>query len=83
MGILPGTGAATAAFLKLRRGPPLLAPAREYRQGEPDGIIAAESSNQRRHGRALVPAGLGIPGDPVTAIMLATLTIHGVTPACA
>ena len=50
-------------------------------KGEPDGIIAAESSNNAVTGGALVPSlALGIPGDPVTAIMLATLTIHGVTP---
>ena len=50
-------------------------------KGEPDGIIAAESSNNADTGGALVPSlALGIPGDPVTAIMLATLTIHGVTP---
>ena len=63
VGILPGTGAATAAFLsygEARRS----SPRREnIGKGEPDGIIAAESSN-----------------NAVTAIMLATLTIHGVTP---
>ena len=81
VGILPGTGAATAAFLsygEARRS----SPRREnIGKGEPDGIIAAESSNNAVTGGALVPSlALGIPGDPVTAIMLATLTIHGVTP---
>lgn len=84
VGILPGTGAATAAFLsygEARRS----SPRREnIGKGEPDGIIAAESSNNAVTGGALVPSlALGIPGDPVTAIMLATLTIHGVTPGCA
>ncbi|MFR0873229.1 MAG: tripartite tricarboxylate transporter permease [Bilophila wadsworthia] len=66
---------------ELRRGPPFLAPAREYGQGRARRIIAAESSNNAVTGGALVPSlALGIPGDPVTAIMLATLTIHGVTP---
>ena len=81
VGILPGTGAATTAFLsygEARRS----SPRREnIGKGEPDGIIAAESSNNAVTGGALVPSlALGIPGDPVTAIMLATLTIHGVTP---
>ena len=45
------------------------------------GTGAATSSNNAVTGGALVPSlALGIPGDPVTAIMLATLTIHGVTP---
>ena len=81
VGILPGTGAATAAFLsygEARRSSPRRG---NIGKGEPDGIIAAESSNNAVTGGALVPSlALGIPGDPVTAIMLATLTIHGVTP---
>lgn len=81
IGILPGTGAATAAFLsygEARRS----SPNRDnIGHGEPDGIIAAESSNNAVTGGALVPSlALGIPGDPVTAIMLATFTIHGITP---
>ena len=66
VGILPGTGAATAAFLsygEARRS----SPRREnIGKGEPDGIIAAESSNNAVTGGALVPSlALGIPGDPV------------------
>lgn len=81
IGILPGTGAATSAFLsygEAKRSSPRRA---EIGQGEPDGIIAAESANNAVTGGAMVPTlALGIPGDPVTAIMLATLTIHGITP---
>ena len=81
VGILPGTGAATAAFLsygEARRS----SPRREnIGKGEPDGIIAAESSNNAVTGGALVPSlALGIPGEPVMALMLATLTLHGITP---
>ena len=81
VGILPGTGAATAAFLsygEARRS----SPRREnIGKGEPDGIIAAESSNNAVTGGALVPSlALGIPGEPVMALMLATLTLHGIIP---
>lgn len=81
VGILPGTGAATAAFLSYGEAK-RSSPRREnIGKGEPDGIIAAESSNNAVTGGALVPSlALGIPGDPVTAIMLATFTIHGITP---
>ena len=80
VGILPGTGAATAAFLsygEARRS----SPRREnIGKGEPDGIIAAESSNNAVTGGALVPSlALGIPGDPVTAIMLSNLLMY---PSC-
>lgn len=81
IGILPGTGAATAAFIsyaEARRSAPTRA---NFGKGEPDGLIASESANNAVTGGALVPTmALGIPGDAITAVMLATLTLHGVTP---
>lgn len=81
VGILPGTGAATAAFIsyaEARRSAPTRA---NFGKGEPDGLIASESANNAVTGGALVPTmALGIPGDAITAVMLATLTLHGVTP---
>jgi putative tricarboxylic transport membrane protein len=81
IGILPGTGAATAAFIsyaEARRSSPRK---ENFGHGEPDGIIASESANNAVTGGALVPTlALGIPGDAVTAVMLATLTVHGITP---
>jgi putative tricarboxylic transport membrane protein len=81
VGVLPGTGAATAAFIsyaEARRSSPRSA---NFGKGEPDGIIASESANNAVTGGALVPTmALGIPGDAITAVMLATLTLHGVTP---
>jgi putative tricarboxylic transport membrane protein len=81
IGVLPGTGAATAAFIsyaEARRS----APTRDnFGKGEPDGLIAPEAANNAVTGGALVPTmALGIPGDAITAVMLATLTLHGVTP---
>lgn len=81
IGILPGTGAATAAFIayaEARRSSPNSV---NFGKGEPDGLIASESANNAVTGGALVPTmALGIPGDAITAVMLATLTLHGVTP---
>ena len=81
VGILPGTGAATAAFLsygEARRS----SPRRENMgKGEPDGIIAAESSNNAVTGGALIPMMvLGVPGDVLTAILLGALMIQGLAP---
>ncbi len=81
IGVLPGTGAATAAFIsyaEARRSSPRKA---GFGKGEPDGLIASESANNAVTGGALVPTmALGIPGDAITAVMLATLTLHGITP---
>ena len=81
IGVLPGTGAATAAFIsyaEARRSSPRAA---GFGDGEPDGLVASEAANNAVTGGALVPTmALGIPGDAVTAVMLATLTLHGVSP---
>ena len=81
VGILPGTGAATACFIsyaEVKRS----SPRREQMgTGEPDGIIASEAANNAVTGGALVPTlALGLPGDAVTAVMLGTLVLHGITP---
>lgn len=81
VGILPGTGAATAAFIAYAETKRSSRNAANIGKGEPDGIIAAESANNAVTGSALVPTlALGIPGDAVTAIMLTTLVINGITP---
>ncbi|MCC6000274.1 MAG: tripartite tricarboxylate transporter permease [Pararhodobacter sp.] len=81
VGALPGTGAATSSFIsyaEARRSSPRR---NELGKGEPDGIVASESANNAVTGSAMVPTlALGIPGDPVTAVMLGTLIIHGITP---
>ena len=81
IGVLPGAGSTAAAFIsygEARRSSPN---SKNFGKGEPDGIIAAEASNNAVTGGALVPSmALGIPGDAVTAIMLATLILHGVVP---
>jgi putative tricarboxylic transport membrane protein len=81
IGVLPGTGAATAAFISYAEAKRSSPRKDNFGKGEPDGIIASESANNAVTGGALVPTlALGIPGDAITAVMLATLTLHGITP---
>lgn len=81
VGILPGTGSTTAAFISYGEAKRSSPRSEAFGTGEPDSIVAAESANNAVTGGALVPAlALGIPGDPVTAIMLATFVLHGITP---
>ena len=81
LGILPGTGATAATFIAYSSAK-RISPARDnFGKGEPDCLIAAESSNNAVSGGALVPTlAMGIPGEPTMALMLATLTLHGITP---
>jgi len=81
IGALPGTGAATSAFISYSEAKRSSPNRENIGKGEPDGIIAAESANNAVTGSALVPTlALGIPGDPVTAVMLGTLLVQGITP---
>jgi putative tricarboxylic transport membrane protein len=81
IGALPGTGAATSAFISYSEAKRSSPNRENIGKGEPDGIIAAESANNAVTGSALVPTlALGIPGDPVTAVMLGTLIVQGITP---
>lgn len=81
IGILPGTGATAATFVsysELRRTSPR---ADNFGKGEPDGLIAAEASNNAVTGGALIPTlALGIPGDGGTVVLLGVMTIQGLTP---
>lgn len=81
IGVLPGTGAATAAFISYAEGRRSSPNSNGFGKGEPDGIVSSEAANNAVTGGALVPTmALGIPGDAITAVMLATLTLHGITP---
>ena len=81
LGILPGAGGPIAAFIsydysrKLSKKPEL------FGDGSPEGVAAPEAANNAVTGGALIPMmTLGIPGDPVTAILIGALTIHGLAP---
>ena len=81
IGILPGTGPTAATFISYASAKRSSKNGANFGKGEPDGLIAAESANNAVTGGALVPTlALGIPGEPVMALMLATLTLHGITP---
>ena len=52
-----------------------------FGKGNVDGVLAPESANNAVTGGALIPMmTLGIPGDPVTAILIGALLIHGLAP---
>lgn len=81
LGALPGVGATTAAIIgydqakKGSKNPELMG------TGQPEGIIGPECANNAVTGGALIPLlALGIPGDPVTAILLGALMIKGLQP---
>ena len=81
LGILPGAGGPIAAFLSYDYSKRLSEKSEEFGKGSPQGIAAPESANNAVTGGALIPMmTLGIPGDPVTAILIGALLIHGLAP---
>ena len=81
VGALPGAGGSVATFIaydaekKASKTPELMG------KGCVDGIAAAESSNNGVTGGALATMlTLGIPGSPVTAVMLGGLMMKGISP---
>jgi putative tricarboxylic transport membrane protein len=81
LGILPGVGATASTFVSYTTAKKLSPRGDNFGKGEPDGLIAAEASNNAITGGALIPTlALGIPGEPATALMLASMTLHGIVP---
>ena len=81
LGILPGAGGPIAAFLSYDYSKRLSENSEEFGKGSPQGIAAPESANNAVTGGALIPMmTLGIPGAPVTAILIGALLIHGLAP---
>ena len=81
VGSLPGIGSVTASFLSYGSTQRASTDPDKFGSGAIEGVCAAECANNAVTGGALIPLlALGIPGDPVTAILLGGLMIHNLTP---
>ena len=81
VGAIPGIGAAISAFVAYSMAKRASKTPGKFGTGHIEGVIASESSNNSTTGGALIPLlTLGIPGDPITAIMLGAFLVHGLIP---
>ena len=81
LGILPGVGGPIAAFISYDYAKKASKKPEEFGKGSIEGVAAPESANNAVTGGALIPMmTLGIPGDPVTAILIGALLVHGLAP---
>ncbi|WOD28829.1 tripartite tricarboxylate transporter permease [Alloalcanivorax xenomutans] len=81
IGTLPGVGAASASMVSYAEAKRSSPNKDKFGTGEPDGLIASEAANNAVSSGAMVPTlSLGVPGDPITAVMLGALVLQGVTP---
>ncbi|MCO6381520.1 MAG: tripartite tricarboxylate transporter permease [Vannielia sp.] len=78
IGVLPGTGPSIASWVSYSDALRTAKPGDKYGEGEVKGVISCEVANNSVTGGALVPLlTLGIPGDPVTAVLVGALMIQG------
>lgn len=81
LGILPGAGGPIAAFISYDYSRKASKNPEQFGKGSAEGVAGPEAANNAVTGGALIPMmTLGIPGDPVTAILIGALTIHGLAP---
>ncbi|WP_148255504.1 tripartite tricarboxylate transporter permease [Aidingimonas lacisalsi] len=81
VGTLPGAGGSMGSFLAYAEAVRTSREPQRFGNGNPQGIAASESANNAVCGGALVPMlTFGIPGDPITAIVLGVLIINGIQP---
>lgn len=81
VGIMPAAGANIASFVSWAQAKIWSKHPEEFGHGSIEGLTASEAGNNSVVGGDLVPMlTLGIPGDPVTAIMMGALILQGLRP---
>ncbi len=81
IGIMPAAGANIAAFVSWAQAKLWSKKPELFGKGSMEGLAASESGNNSVVGGDLVPMlTLGVPGDPVTAIMMGALILQGLRP---
>ena len=81
IGILPGAGAAIAAFVAYSVEKKVSKTPQRFGNGAIEGLAASETANNSAAQAAFIPTmSLGIPGSATMALLLGALLIHGVQP---
>jgi len=78
---LPGLGGGPAGIISYAQARNFSKNPEKFGTGVVEGVIAAETANNATIGGALIiTLALGIPGDPVMAILIGGLMVHGLAP---
>lgn len=81
IGVIPGAGATVGAVIAYGIEKQVSPRGAQFGTGVEAGLVAPEAAKNATTGAAMIPLlTLGIPGSAATAIMLAALVLHGVTP---
>src|SRR6201994_529601 len=81
LGILPGGGAIIASFAAYTLEKKVSKHPERFGRGAIEGVAAPESANNAAAQTSFIPLlTLGIPPNPVMALMVGAMTIHGIVP---
>ncbi len=81
LGILPGGGALLSAFAAYTIEKKLSRNSREFGSGAIEGVAAPESANNAGAQTSFIPMlTLGIPSNPVMALMIGAMIMQGIAP---
>jgi putative tricarboxylic transport membrane protein len=81
MGLLPGVGEFGAQFLSYSLAKRFSKKPEEFGKGAPEGLVASEASISSCTSTVLVPLlALGMPTDPLMAMVLSVFMIHNIVP---
>lgn len=81
IGCIPGAGSDIACFVAYGEAKRSSKDPSQFGKGCIEGVAAPESANNAVGGGAMIPMlSLGVPGDPVTAVLIGAFMIQGLTP---
>ena len=81
VGVLPGAGGSSAAFVSCAEAKRASKKPEEYGNGSVEGVAAAEGANNAMCGGSHVPMlTFGIPGVTTSAVILGVIVINGLQP---
>lgn len=80
-GMIPGVGEFMSQFMSYSYAQRTSKTPESFGKGNPEGIVASEAANNSVPAAAMIPLlALGIPGEELTAMMLAVFYVHNVIP---
>ena len=81
LGIVPGGGPITASFMSYAVERRIAREPERFGQGAIEGVAGPESANNAAVAGSMIPLlSLGIPSNPITALLLGALVIQGIQP---
>ena len=81
LGIVPGGGPITASFMSYAMERRLAREPERFGKGAIEGVAGPESANNAAVAGSMIPLlSLGIPSNPITALLLGALIIQGIQP---